>query len=390
MKEQQEEMVSFSEPDDYASFVCIGGACPETCCGGWDIVIDAATRARHAKVHDPAFHAMVVRALEVRTETDAAGKSREVAVVRQTKSGRCPFLRGDGLCQIQRQTSEDNLAEVCRTYPRVLRLWQEEEGIRALCVSCAAYAQRLLRRQTQLSFVQRELPVSVLAGLRVYGGDERLLPWAHLVRQQLISMLQAQAKPLPARLTAANDFIWQVKMAGEGHHAAKQVEKALADSRIADSVSAGSACQREGFLPMVLKMVHLRLRNPVLRADFADRLHQVLEDSLFLADGVELYQGVFLPEYSLMLENFLVNEVFKEVFPVEGKDWEMSWFQILLELSFLRVLFLDAIASRDDLPDEAETIETCRLTMKAIGHDRDFVQQAAAAVSLRDFCSLAV
>ena len=27
-------------PDYYRQFTCIGGECPDTCCAGWEIVID--------------------------------------------------------------------------------------------------------------------------------------------------------------------------------------------------------------------------------------------------------------------------------------------------------------------------------------------------------------
>ena len=30
-------------PDYYRQFTCIGGECPDTCCAGWEIVIDDKT-----------------------------------------------------------------------------------------------------------------------------------------------------------------------------------------------------------------------------------------------------------------------------------------------------------------------------------------------------------
>ena len=39
-------------PDDYAAFRCLAGACPQTCCAAWEIVVDpdaqdAYLRLRH-------------------------------------------------------------------------------------------------------------------------------------------------------------------------------------------------------------------------------------------------------------------------------------------------------------------------------------------------------
>lgn len=33
-----------TRPDDYDAFRCIAGACPQTCCAAWEIVVDPARR----------------------------------------------------------------------------------------------------------------------------------------------------------------------------------------------------------------------------------------------------------------------------------------------------------------------------------------------------------
>ena len=36
-------------PDYYRQFTCIGGECPDTCCAGWEIVIDDKTLEKYKK-----------------------------------------------------------------------------------------------------------------------------------------------------------------------------------------------------------------------------------------------------------------------------------------------------------------------------------------------------
>lgn len=36
-------------PDYYRQFTCIGGKCPDTCCAGWEIVIDDKTLEKYKK-----------------------------------------------------------------------------------------------------------------------------------------------------------------------------------------------------------------------------------------------------------------------------------------------------------------------------------------------------
>ena len=35
------------EPDYYKAFRCLAGACPHTCCAGWEVVVDPETAARY-------------------------------------------------------------------------------------------------------------------------------------------------------------------------------------------------------------------------------------------------------------------------------------------------------------------------------------------------------
>ena len=35
------------EPDYYGAFRCLAGACPHTCCAGWEVVVDPETAARY-------------------------------------------------------------------------------------------------------------------------------------------------------------------------------------------------------------------------------------------------------------------------------------------------------------------------------------------------------
>ena len=39
--------------DLYSDYECIGGECPETCCGGWDIVIDDKSYEKYNDLQEP-------------------------------------------------------------------------------------------------------------------------------------------------------------------------------------------------------------------------------------------------------------------------------------------------------------------------------------------------
>ena len=73
-------------PVYYKKFVCAAGDCPDTCCAGWDVVVDDETAARYAAVEGE-----LGRHLRQATRVDDDG-DRVIAMV----DGRCPLLRSDG------------------------------------------------------------------------------------------------------------------------------------------------------------------------------------------------------------------------------------------------------------------------------------------------------
>ena len=129
-------------PDYYKEFSCVAGACEDTCCAGWEIVIDAQSLKKYHE--SKTFRKRLLRDIKWRKGT-----------FRQCKDGRCAFLREDGLCEMYRQMGADSLCKTCRTYPRHI---EEFENVReyTLSVSCPYVARLLLNRQTPVTFLEEE------------------------------------------------------------------------------------------------------------------------------------------------------------------------------------------------------------------------------------------
>ena len=137
---------------DYASsFRCLAGACPDTCCKDWEIILDEDTLARYQKL--PGAFGDEVRAALTQ---DADGDT----MFRLT-DGHCPLLRGDGLCRVQLALGEEGLCNTCRQHPR---FYEEYGGTKelTLSISCPAAARLLLERSEPVTFVSHEdgAPVS--------------------------------------------------------------------------------------------------------------------------------------------------------------------------------------------------------------------------------------
>ena len=110
-------------PDYYNEFCCIAGACRHTCCAGWEVDIDEESLERFES--DPFIAEHI--------DTDGSPHFR------LDEDERCPFLRGDGLCELIIRRGEDVLCQTCRDHPRFRSYWtgRTEIGLGLVCEEAA-------------------------------------------------------------------------------------------------------------------------------------------------------------------------------------------------------------------------------------------------------------
>ena len=128
--------MEFTFPNYYKEFSCIAGSCPDTCCAGWQIVIDNKTLKKYQHFKGP-FHN--------RLHNDIDWKEH---VFRQYNR-RCAFLNEENLCDIYTEAGPKMLCDTCRNYPRHIEGF---EGLReiSLSLSCPEAARILLSQKEKV------------------------------------------------------------------------------------------------------------------------------------------------------------------------------------------------------------------------------------------------
>lgn len=135
----------YTRPDYFNEFKCIADKCPDTCCAGWQIVIDDASLEKYKKLKGDYIWKVM------------SCVDWEEGCFRQDNEKRCAFLNPDNLCDLYKNAGEDSLCKTCRDYPRHT---EEFEGVRevTLSVSCPVVARLLMERMTPVNFVTVEHP----------------------------------------------------------------------------------------------------------------------------------------------------------------------------------------------------------------------------------------
>lgn len=131
--------------DYYHEFACIGGACSDTCCAGWNIYIDDSSYEKYQNLEEP------YRSFICDNIVYEDGKYR----MRLDEKKRCPFLNQKHLCEMYIQVSPDALCSVCQTYPRKMVQYYDVV-LATLLVSCPEALRMVLERTEPISFCYME------------------------------------------------------------------------------------------------------------------------------------------------------------------------------------------------------------------------------------------
>ena len=190
--------MEITRPDYYKEFSCIAGACPDTCCAGWQIVADEAALKKYKKVTG-SFRKRLRRSINWKEGT-----------FKQDKNKRCAFLNDENLCDMYTALGEKSLCRTCKMYPRHV---EEFEDVRemTLSVSCPEVARILLGKKEPVRFLTYESNKE-----EEYDDFDPFL-YSKLVdaRKVMIDILQDRSKRLELRvglvLAIAHDLQVRIK-----------------------------------------------------------------------------------------------------------------------------------------------------------------------------------
>ena len=132
------------KPAYFDTFRCIAGACPDSCCKEWDVLVDEDSAA---------FYRALPGDLGDRLRNLL--KEEDGDTVMTIIDRRCPMWRADGLCDIQAALGHDALCKTCREFPRLTHDYGDfiEYGLE---LSCPEAARIILSSPAE--WVEEEVP----------------------------------------------------------------------------------------------------------------------------------------------------------------------------------------------------------------------------------------
>ena len=128
----------------YDVFECIADKCPSTCCSGWKIVVDDESYNRFSSLENVQLRVDILSNIK-----DRDGEKSFI----NRHDGRCSMLDDNGLCRIQRNSSEETLCNTCRKFPRLISA-NKQPLMLSMAASCPVVAEYILH--DRVSFIKRD------------------------------------------------------------------------------------------------------------------------------------------------------------------------------------------------------------------------------------------
>ena len=291
---------------------CTGGGVINCCERDWDITIDDAIYKKYRKIK-PSEKAQEILSHIVRDD-----KRNSYMLIGRP----CPFLTPEKFCGIQLNYGEEFLSQTCATYPRrthaVGKFFE-----RSLTLTCPVAAEMVLFTQEPMKFEFVEVPDKIHSkhgriGITKFPiKNEVDTELAREIQITMISILQARRFTLDQRLIVLGLFLI----------AAYRSEDFLTEE--ISPLLSGFVFDAKNFITFMIKFIGYTLK--ALVGDngqkFLEAFAKVLEihpdkkNLVYLPEIVVTFEKLadarknFSEKYSTFLENYLVNELFYNMYP---------------------------------------------------------------------------
>ncbi|MFC8685116.1 flagellin lysine-N-methylase [Brevibacillus porteri] len=396
-------------PSYMEQFQCIGSSCEDTCCAGWSVTIDKATYKKYKKVKDPAL-AKKLDKVVTRNKKDSTDNN--YALITMTECESCPMLSVENLCEIQLRIGEDYLSTTCTSYPRVTNTVNRNYEMSAN-LSCPEAARLALLNPNPMEFFEVKLEKKhknqFFAQLEPNNyTNKQIISYFWDLRIFSIGLIQNRNYDITDRLLIMGLFYQNLQdLVSAGNIA--ETPQLIENYR--KLIEAGTLRQSLAQIPIEVS-AQIRLLKELIdvRINVGGTYSRYLNSfETFLAginytdtDDIEtiasryqhahdMYYKPFMEDHFYILENYLVNQMYKNLFPFYGNSLSLMDNYVILALHYSLIkMHLIGIAGfhKSDL-NSNHILTLIQSLAKTIEHNPRYLQFAFDYLKKKEFTSIA-
>ena len=393
-------------PKYMEEFSCIGSACEDSCCIGWRVDVDEATYKKYKKSRDvelkPLFEKKVTR-------QRSKASSMNYGKIKMENGSRCSFLSEENLCQVQLKLGEEYLSNTCTTYPRYIN---RINGIveKSATMSCPEAARLALLNPNKLEFDQMEeladtrgfITKELDTNNPKYANKAQTYFWE--LRIFSIQVLQDRTYTLDERLIILGMFYQNVQehINQADVHGIPQIIAKFTNwmdnhgmKELLDEVPSQLAVQME----LCKELVDYRFNQAIPSQRYIECLTEMLVGIQYTTDATveevteqykkafELFYEPFMTEHEYILENYLINYIFKNLFPLGHKNLFDDYVMLVIHYSMIKLHLIGMAGFHQGLTIDL-VIKLIQSFAKTVEHNQIYLGEMFKLLKENEFTTM--
>lgn len=377
-------------PEYLNDFSCIGSACEDTCCAGWDITVDKKTYQAYRKIRQPEMAEKLQKYVKRnRKQNDDSDYAKFIL----DENKNCHMMSEDGLCNIHKELGEEFLCNTCAVYPRYLtRVDNVTE--KSLTLSCPEAARVVLLREEGIGFIETEEPKNTRG---LMNNEIRLEKYPHFwdLRIFIIQLMQSRQQSIEIRLIVLGLFLQKFEQL-KPNELEQELPSVMQDylNRLDNEEFIESLKNIKGNLNfqvnLARELIRYRMSDGVTWEKYVVILQQLIEGleleeddnneikdmETTIAKYQESYSNLykaFMKDNEYMLENYVVNYVFKNLFPYDYNSLFESYMMLVIHFTLIKLHLIGMAAKQQQLTQEM-VIECVQQLAKIVEHNPSYLQ----------------
>lgn len=391
-------------PQYLSKFRCIGDKCEDNCCYGWKVIIDKNTFQKYRRVSDNELKPL----LDKNIKRNRSNPSEDnYAKIIMNNDRQCPFMDDNKLCNIHKRLGAECLSKVCTTYPRMTN-FIDNAYERAATMSCPEISRLVLLNKEPMEFDEIEefdednsmkkhivetksmksirKPSGYLWPMRIFSISliqnrkyklwERLIVLGMFLKKVSEYIHEDAADRIPLLIEQYNLIIDSEAIKQElvnipiDLNIQMELIKEINDQRFGMEINANV------YVDCVIEFLHgIEYDKEEKVEDIAQRYKEAYQN----------YYKPFMDDHEYILENYIVNYIFKEVFPVLSKGGVFQdYVKLIVNYSYIKTLLIGMAGFYKKL-DEEIVVRLIYSFSREIEHNNEFLDSMYNIINSNNF-----
>jgi len=395
-------------PSYMQQFRCIGSACEDSCCTGWRVDIDQEAYKKYAKIQDKELRPIIEKNIK---RHNSNRSDEHYAKIKMLPNQQCVFLSEEKMCKIQLKYGEKYLSNTCAIYPRQIN----DVGSvveKSATMSCPEAARLALLNPEGIEFIEIEEPVEVrYRPQRIFHTEsmnftKKGQQYFWEIRIFIIQLLKYRAISLSDRLVLLGSFCQKLQK----HIDNKTIDSipSLFDYYInwleddTSLASLGNIPANYGIqMQLIKEILDERLVIGVNNQRYIECVNEMLRGLQYIhgsniedimnqyVSSYSKYYKPFMDNHEYIMENYIVNYVFKHLFPFEDSLSVFESYVIFaVHYSLIKLHLIGMSSYHHGLTTEI-VIKLIQSFAKTVEHNPQYLKSVIDLLKKNDAANLA-